>query len=127
MKKSDIKKIEDIINQDNIIGKVLLKEFLWMNTTELKFKIGDKVLFSDLGHRIYGVVVKDFVGVIKNYRYWYDRKRPSQSIISYEIEFLFNNEKFTAYQTEDKIKKTKTKNINNCYNKKEEFKESFQI
>jgi hypothetical protein len=113
MKKSDIKKIENIINQDNIKGKILLKEFLWVKTTEPKFKIGDKVLFSDLSRRVYGVVVKDFVGTIKSWRYWYDRENPNKSFIRYEIEFIFNEEKFTSYQIERNIKKTRKTNNDN--------------
>lgn len=64
MNKSDIKKLQDILAKEDTLGKELLKRVIWLNTTSAKYKVGDFVKFTDLGHRIYGVPVKDFKGKI---------------------------------------------------------------
>lgn len=65
MNKSDIKKLKDILAKEDTKGKKLLERVIWLNTTSAKYNVGDFVKFTDLGHRIYGVPVKDFKGKVK--------------------------------------------------------------
>lgn len=113
MKKSEIKNLEELLNREDVKGKHLLKEFIWRNTVKPKFEKDEKVLFTDLRTKIYGVTIKDFVGTIIKRRYYYDYENPIKSYIIYEIEFEFNNEKFKAYVKENEIKKTKTTKVDN--------------
>lgn len=113
MKKSEIKKLEELLNREDVKGKYLIKEFIWRNTVKPKFEKDEKVLFTDLRRKIYGVTIKDFVGIIIKRRYNYDYENPIKSYLTYEIEFEFNNEKFKAYVKENEIKKTKTTKVDN--------------
>ena len=65
MKKSEIKMLQALLEQEDFKGKKLLERVIWLNTTSAKYKVGDFVKFTDIGHRIYGVPVKDFKGRVK--------------------------------------------------------------
>lgn len=65
MKKSEIKMLQALLEQDDFKGKKLLERVIWLNTTSAKYKVGDFVKFTDIGHRVYGVPVKDFKGRVK--------------------------------------------------------------
>lgn len=64
MNKTDIKKLQDILAKEDTLGKKLLERVIWLNTVPAKYQVGDFVKFTDFGHRIYGVPVKDFKGKI---------------------------------------------------------------
>lgn len=65
MKKSQIKVFEELLQNNDFKGKKALRHLLWLNTTEPKFKVGDKVIFSDSSQRTYGVPMINFVGYIE--------------------------------------------------------------
>ena len=58
------KVFEDLLEDDNFIGKKSLTHLLWLNTTKPKYKIGDCFLVTEPHHRVYGHPVKDFRGKI---------------------------------------------------------------
>lgn len=65
MNKTDIKKLQELLAKEDTKGKKLLERVIWLNTTSAKYKVGDFVKFTDIGHRVYGVPVKDFKGKVK--------------------------------------------------------------
>ena len=65
MKKSEIKMLQALLEQEDFKGKKLLERVIWLNTTSAKYKVGDFVKFTDIGHSVYGVPVKDFKGRVK--------------------------------------------------------------
>ena len=65
MKKSEIKMLQALLEQEDFKGKKLIERVIWLNTTSAKYKVGDFVKFTDIGHSVYGVPVKDFKGKVK--------------------------------------------------------------
>lgn len=94
--KKQLNTLNEMLNDTYITGKNLIKKIIWMNTVKTKYKVGDKVIFSDhrLGLRVYGTRVIDFVGVIT------------------EIKFsLVDDDKTTVYEIEYKLSNGETKKI----------------
>lgn len=60
MTKAQVKVFEDCLADPKFKGKKFLKNLLWCNTTEPKYKKGDCFKVSDHGHRVYGVPVRNF-------------------------------------------------------------------
>ena len=65
MTKTELNTLQKLIEKEDTKGKKLLERVIWLNTTSAKYNVGDFVKFTDLGHRIYGVPVKDFKGKVK--------------------------------------------------------------
>ena len=84
MKKLTQKEIELLKNlATDRRGQKRIDEFIWLNTTQAKYKKGQKVLVTDRGHRIYGVEVVDFIGTVKAVRY---SANGDEHNINYEID-----------------------------------------
>lgn len=96
MNKSDIKKLQDILAKEDTLGKKLLERVIWLNTTSSKYKVNDFVKFTDPGHRIYGVPVKDFRGKV--------------------VKIISNSsDKFYTYQVEIEVVSGDKSIITDCY------------
>lgn len=65
MTKAEIKKLQELLAKEDTKGKKLLERVIWLNTTSAKYNVGDFVKFTDYGHSVYGVPVKDFKGRVK--------------------------------------------------------------
>ena len=54
--KKQLNTLNEMLNDTDITGKNLIKKIIWMNTVKTKYKVGDKVIFSDhrFGLRVYG-------------------------------------------------------------------------
>ncbi len=65
MTKKQINAFEELLQDSDFKGKNQLRHLLWLNTTKPKFKLGDKVIFTDSKQRTYGVPMINFIGYIK--------------------------------------------------------------
>lgn len=59
MTKSELNTLQELMKNEDIKGKKLLDQFIWLNTTKPKYSIGDYYIITDLGHRVYGVPVEN--------------------------------------------------------------------
>ena len=74
MKKSDLKKLEEMRNDPTVKGKKLIDGVIWLNTVKPMFKMGECFEVSDIGHRVYGVPVHNFHAEIKEVSlFWQDK------------------------------------------------------
>ena len=64
MTPTQIKTLNQLLEDKSFKGKKQLKYLLWLNTSKPKFKIGDCFLVTDYGRRIYGHPVRDFKAMI---------------------------------------------------------------
>lgn len=83
MTKAEIKKLQELLAKDDTKGKKLLERVIWLNTTSAKYNVGDFVKFTDIGHSIYGVPVKDFKGRVKQVM-----SNSQDRNYSYELEII---------------------------------------
>ena len=83
MTKAEIKKLQELLAKEDTEGKKLLERVIWLNTTSAKYKVGDFVKFTDIGHRVYGVPVKDFKGRVKKVM-----SNSKNRIYNYELEII---------------------------------------
>lgn len=83
MKKSEIKKLQELLANEDTKGKKLLERVIWLNTTSAKYNVGDFVKFTDIGHSVYGVPVKDFKGKVKEVL-----SNSRDRTYSYELEII---------------------------------------
>jgi len=65
MTNEQIKVFEELLKDDSFKGKSSLKHLLWRNTTQPKYKEGDRVIVTDRSTSVWGNRVENFVGVIK--------------------------------------------------------------
>lgn len=112
--KKQLNTLNEMLNETDIIGKNLIQKIIWMNTIKTKYKVGDKVVFSDrkFESRVCGTRVIDFVGTIVKIRF---SQLSNDSTILYEIEYkLSNGETKTTLVEESEIsRKTTAKNLIN--------------
>lgn len=72
MTSEQVKVFNQLLNDKGFKGKKQLKHLLWLNTSEPKFKVGECLIVSDPGHRVYGYPVKDFKAKITEISSWRD-------------------------------------------------------
>lgn len=94
--KNELSALKSIAEKQGIIGKKHLENFIWCNTTEAKYEIGDKVIFTRRDQRIYGNPLIDWVGTVVK-RTWVTG---IEKCISYELE--------VAYEVNGVTKQTKS-------------------
>jgi hypothetical protein len=126
--KNEISALKSIAEKQGIIGKKHLENFIWCNTTEAKYEIGDKVVFTRLDQRIYGNPLIDWVGTVVK-RTWVTG---IEKCISYELEVTYEVNGVTkqtkSYVAESDISKknNRLKGINKV-SIKSEHEESLHI
>lgn len=59
MTKSELNTLHKLMEKEDIKGKKLLEQFIWLNTTKPKYTIGNYYTITDIGHRIYGVPLEN--------------------------------------------------------------------
>ena len=117
--RTQLNTLNKLVNDPDLKCGRLLRRYIWANTTEPKYKIGDEVVFDDIHTFHFGQRAENFKGTII--------KIEVDSInykIIYHIEYKFkkaDNEKIytsTAYRPEYSIKhKTTHTNMVNVLNK----------
>jgi hypothetical protein len=126
--KNEISALKSIAEKQGIIGKKHLENFIWCNTTEAKYEIGDKVVFTRRDQRIYGNPLIDWVGTVVK-RTWVTG---TEKCISYELEVTYEVNGVTkqtkSYVAESDISKknNRLKGINKV-SVKSEHEESLHI
>ena len=112
MTKEQVKVFEECLKDPKFKGKKFLKNLLWVNTTEPKYRKDDCFKVSDPGHRVYGVPVRNFsariVEITSSIR---------EEEYRYELEMLVkcNDKELTvkAYKYESELIVRADDNVNN--------------
>ena len=126
--KKELEVLQNIANKQGIIGKKKLEEFIWCNTTDAKYEIGDKVIFTRRDHQIYGNQIVDWVGTVTK-RSWITL---GSRYISYELEVKYEVDGMikvtTSHVLESDIsgKNNRLRGINKV-TKKSKYEESLSI
>lgn len=126
MKKSELKTLETLLAQEGTKGKKLLERFIWLNTHEPKYKVGEYYKVSDQGHYVFGVPVIDMNGKIVEVRSLSEEKRYRYKL---ELEVNTTDDKHTVatvWKYEEQLK-TKTDNNMNVITAKDKYAESIDV
>ena len=99
MKKADLKKLQEMMNDPTVKGKKLIDRVIWLNTIEPKFKVGEYYEVTDPGHRIYGVPVRNFHAEIKDIRYFHLDKVIQYTLVS-KVKVGDKETEVTVYKDE---------------------------
>ena len=62
MTKSELNTLQKLMEKEDIKGKKLLDQFIWLNTSKPKYSIGNYYIITDIGHKIYGVPMQNKKG-----------------------------------------------------------------
>ena len=84
MTKAELNTLQKLMEKEDIKGKKLLDQFIWLNTTEPKYAIGNYYRITDIGHRIYGVPVENKKAKLIEVRNILSEK---QYLYKFELEF----------------------------------------
>lgn len=95
MTKEQIKVFEELLKDENFIGRDRLKFLLWCNTVKPKFNMGDCFKVSEPRHKVYGHPIRNFKGkVIKIYTNTLSQKE--EWFYTLELSIEYNNEIHTT-------------------------------
>ena len=81
----ELKTLKSLMNDSELKGKGFLNSFILRNTYEPKYKLGDYVVFTELGSVIKGNRVRDFNGQITKISYCVSPMLQGEEYIQYEI------------------------------------------
>lgn len=84
MTKSELNTLQKLMEKEDIKGKKLLEQFIWLNTTKPKYTIGNCYIITDIGHRIYGVPIENKKAKLIEIRNILSEK---QYLYKFELEF----------------------------------------
>ncbi len=84
MEKKELTILEKLLQDDEVRGKQLLERFIWVNTTQPKYNIGDCYVISDLGHQVYEEPIINKKGRIINIE---SCSREKRYLYIFELEF----------------------------------------
>lgn len=84
MTKSELNTLQKLMEKENIKGKKLLDQFIWLNTSKPKYEIGNYQVITDIGHRIYGVPIQNKKGKLIEIKHILSQK---QYVYKFELEF----------------------------------------
>lgn len=84
MTKSELNTLQKLMEKEDIKGKKLLDQFIWLNTSKPKYGIGNYYIISDIGHKIYGVPIQNKKGKLIEIKHISSEK---QYLYKFELEF----------------------------------------
>lgn len=103
MTKSELNTLQKLMEKENIKGKKLLDQFIWLNTLKPKYGIGNYYIITDIGHKIYGVPIQNKKGKLIEIKHISSKK---QYLYKFELEFETTDGRHltsTAYVTEKSV------------------------
>lgn len=107
MKKSEMKVLQALLEQDGIKGKKLLRGVLWLNTAKPKFKVGDKVKVTNRSMRICEQRVIDWnAKVTKVYMDWHEQSIGYETEVSFTVNGITKTT--TVYSPEAELKRSRS-------------------
>lgn len=98
--KSEIEQLEKIVNKENLIGRKELDWFVWANTTQPKYKVGDAVKVTERGHKICGEQVIDWNAKITKVLFLKEKKIYYHTQITYELNGVKKTSNCGHYESE---------------------------
>lgn len=84
MTKSELNTLQKLMEKEDIKGKKLLDQFIWLNTSKPKYEIDNYYEVTDIGHRIYGVPIENKKGKLIEIKHILSEK---QYLYKFELEF----------------------------------------
>ena len=84
MTKSELNTLQKLMEKEDIKGKKLLDQFIWLNTSKPKYSIGNYYEVTDIGHRIYGAPIENKKGKLIEIKHISSEK---QYLYKFELEF----------------------------------------
>ncbi len=84
MTKSELNSLQKLMEKEDIKGKKLLDQFIWLNTSKPKYEIDNYYEVTDIGHRIYGVPIENKKGKLIEIKHILSEK---QYLYKFELEF----------------------------------------
>lgn len=126
--KKELEVLQAIAEKQGIVGRKKIEQFIWCNTTDAKYEIGDKVIFTRRDQQIYGNQIVDWVGTVAKRR-WVTM---NINYIEYELDVEYEVDgvvyKTKSYVAESDISKknNRSKGINKIV-KKSKYEESLSI
>lgn len=100
MTKSELNTLQKLMKKEDIKGKKLLDQFIWLNTSKPKYGIGNYYIITDIGHRVYGLPIQNKKAKLIEIRSILIKK---QYLYKFELEFETTDGRHltsTAYVTE---------------------------
>lgn len=100
MTKSELNTLQKLMEKEDIKGKKLLDQFIWLNTSKPKYEIDNYYEVTDIGHRIYGVPIENKKGKLIEIKHISSEKK---YVYVFELEFETTDARHltsTAYVTE---------------------------
>lgn len=100
MTKSELNTLQKLMEKEDIKGKKLLDQFIWLNTSKPKYGIGNYYIITDIGHRVYGLPIQNKKAKLIEIRSILIKK---QYLYKFELEFETTDGRHltsTAYVTE---------------------------
>lgn len=129
LNKKEIEMLQSFLTREDVKGKQWIEDFIWRNTVQAKFKVGDAVTFDARGQYHFGISPRNWTGTIVKIRYFAHWDNDVRAI-QYEIEYQYQVEiegklticKSKTYQLEKDISKA-SKVIVHTLQKKNEHQE----
>ena len=84
MTKSELNTLQKLMEKEDIKGKKLLDQFIWLNTSKPKYSIGNYYIITDIGHKIYGVPMQNIKGKLIKI---INMSPEKQYLYKFELEF----------------------------------------
>lgn len=112
MTNQELSVLHKLMEKNDTKGKKYLDKFIWLNTTNPKYKIGDCYEITDIGHSICGVPIKDKKGKIVEI---INMAREKQYLYVFSLEFQTLDDRKVStkcYVTETYISKKACDNLN---------------
>lgn len=116
LSKKEVNQLKALLEREDLKAKKWLEDFIWRNTTEAKFKVGDIVKFSETNKYHYGTRPINWIGVITEVTYYRDWNK--ERVIRYTIEYQYKVagtdeiEKSVTFHSENEISKNPMNRIN---------------
>lgn len=127
----EVNQLKALLEREDLKAKKWLEDFIWRNTTEAKFKVGDIVKFSETNKFHYGVRPINWVGIVTEVEYY--RNWGGKRVIRYTIEYQYKlsgsdkTESSNTYQMEEDIVLNPMNRINLIHNPKNKDSDYFTI
>lgn len=91
MTKSELNTLQKLMEKENIKGKKLLDQFIWLNTLKPKYGIGNYYIITDIGHKIYGVPIQNKKGKLIEIKHISSKKNSIFINLSWNLRLLMTD------------------------------------
>ncbi len=126
MTKTELNTLQKLMEKEDTKGKKLLDKFIWLNTSKPKYTIGNYYIITGIGHRIYGVPVKNKKAKLIGIRHMLSDKK---HLYEFELKFETTDGRHltsTTWITEEYIGE-RVQDNHNVITAQDEYTESIEL